>query len=87
MNSLYFTLNFSISLPKLQFGGNIPSLAQLGFIVTDKIDKCTLYNAYVTQSDFYCLFLHQNCLFCDIQINNVNMNFSLKHHSQQHFSF
>lgn len=31
---------------------NIPSLAQLGFIVTGKIDKCTLYNAYVTQSDF-----------------------------------
>lgn len=55
MNSPYFTLNSSICFPKLQLGGNIPSLAQLGFIVTDKIDRCTSGNIGIVQSDLLLL--------------------------------
>lgn len=44
MSPLYLTLNFNMCFPKLQFGGVIPSLTQFGFIVADRIDRCTLGN-------------------------------------------
>lgn len=65
MNSPYNTLNISICFPKLQLGGNIPSLAQLGFIVTDKtVDRCTLSNIGIVQSDLFLLsFCTKNVSF------------------------
>jgi len=39
----------------IQFGGITPSLAEFGFIVIDRIDRCTLGSTGIVQSDLLLL--------------------------------